>query len=158
MLRATCSNSTVLVIGTLLFAVSGSAEIGQPIETHGSWTVHRSLDPMTDAPSCVALYEERAEIQLNEHDLFISVRGRGGVDGVTLRFDNDPPDKMRLARDIEKKISAVDIEGSDFRRALASKRLRVQIITVLSTLVNEDLDLTGIADARAVLTGENCKP
>lgn len=98
-----------------------------------------------------------ADVQLNQGHLFVSLRGRGGVSSVTIRFDDDAPLSMRSAGTVEKDLSMVDIEGAEFSRLLGARRLRLQIFTILNTLVNEDLDLTGLPAAYDVICSEACR-
>lgn len=100
---------------------------------------------MTDKKSCVALFKDRFDIQITEKNFTYSLRGKGGVKMITLRFDENQPIN-RLANDLEKRLSLVYIKDEEFRQLLLAKRLRIQIFTVLDTIVNEDLDLSGFTE------------
>lgn len=63
---------------------------------------------------------------------------------------------MRLATESEHDVDAVAIEGKEFARALSARRLRVRVLTILTTVVDEDLDLEGIAAAHGVISGLGC--
>ena len=65
---------------------------------------------------------------------------------------------MTLANQTEKNRRTVIIEGAQFDKVLAAKRLRVEVVTVLNTLVDEDINLNGLAEAYGVITGPTCKP
>jgi hypothetical protein len=108
---------------------------------------------MPGGARAAGLYKDRFDVQLTKNDLFISLRGRGGVKSVMLRFDDEPARQLRLASEMEQKIEVVDIQGDDFEKLLGSKRLRVRILTVLDTLVDEDLSLNGLEAAHAVIAG-----
>jgi hypothetical protein len=125
-------------------AVGGSARPKQ-FRSH-SWAVDESINAMTDKKQCTALYKNSWTIQGTERELFISMKGRGGVQAYTLRFNDEPADSFQIARDVEREISSVMV-GSDFDRAYSGKRLRVQIHTLLNSLILEDIDLNGFKEA-----------
>ena len=145
----------ILLVGT----PSSSVQLSDlpVIPNSGYWSVRRSVDAMTDKPICVGFYKDRFDIQLSDAELYISLEGRGGVSLVTLRFDDKPAKPSRLASEIERDISAVKISGSDFQELFPSKRLRAQIYTILDTIVNEDLDLTGLKEAHSVILSPQCQ-
>ena len=114
------------------------------IATGGSrWKVQRVVDSMTDRVTCVAYYKGDPNIQLTTTSLGIRYRGRGGVSMVTWRLDDGEPQR-RLASDVEQHIGAVLWEGGTLSSMLAARRLRVQTLTVLSTIAEDDIDLTGV--------------
>jgi hypothetical protein len=82
---------------------------------------------------------------------------RGGVQGYTYRIDNAAPTKMKVANDTEKKASAMYLEGDEFRQLLNSKRFRIQVLTMLSSLVEEDIDLTWLSQIYGVITSAQCR-
>lgn len=112
----------------------------------GVWHVHETLDPMTDKKSCTALYRNGWAVQGTANTLYVSVRGRGGVRAYIVRVDDSPADPLVLATDMEKKLSAVDL-APNFERIYNAKRLRLQISTILSTMINEDIDLNGLKES-----------
>lgn len=122
----------------------------------GNWSVRRSADTMTDEVSCTGFYKDRFDIQLEKSVFYISMRGRGGVSLVTLRFDDGSPKPARLASETERKISTIILEGEEFEELLKSKRLRARIFTILDTVIDEDIDLTGLEQAHTVITGTQC--
>jgi hypothetical protein len=141
----------------VLHALPASANFGEPIATSGNWTVRRTLHAITDEPSCVAIYKDRFEIQLDENDLFVSLRGRGEVSSVVLRFDDEPAREMRPASEMEKRIRAVNLHGREFEELMSSKRLRMQIRTTADTTVEEDLDLDGAKEVHGEFSGAQCR-
>lgn len=112
-----------------------------------AWAVDETVDGMTDKKSCTALYNGAWTVQASINKFFISMRGRGGVKGYRLRFDDDQALEMRLATEAERKLSAVILSGGDFDRVYNGKRLRVSVFTVLSDVIVEDVDLTGLRDS-----------
>jgi hypothetical protein len=127
------------------------------IFTSGDWTVRKSKDAMTDKVSCTGLYLKRFDVQLDADSLYISLRGRGGVQGYTLRLDDRPAGRIQLASHTEKQVSALGITGTVFKDLLGAQRLRASIITVLNSQVQEDISLVGVPEAYAVITGPECK-
>jgi hypothetical protein len=112
----------------------------------GSWQVIRKIDPMTDKKNCTAIYQGNWKIQGTAKGMYVSLKGRGGVKAYELRIDDKPSDKMRLANDIEKSISAADLSHS-FDRIYNSTRVRLQVLTILGGIVLEDIDTSGFKDA-----------
>ena len=148
-----------ILIGAVLVVVSGtsaqSANLAQApvIAKYGKWSVRRELDPMTDKANCIALYENRFDVQVTEEDCYISESGKGGVQSITLRFDDQPPEEMQLASDTEQTVGAIGIHSSDFQKLLIANRLRYQILRVVDGLDNGELDLNGLAAAHQVIMG-----
>jgi hypothetical protein len=124
---------------------------------NANWVVRCESDTMTDKMTCVGLYKDNINIQLNKDTLYIVMSGRGGVDGYILRFDDAQPEEMTLATDKDKEIGCVRIGGSDFQRLLSSKRLRVRVLTILRSLVDEDINLNGICEAHDVIQQKESK-
>ncbi len=120
-----------------------------------NWTAHRNVDSMTDRVTCVAYYRGNTKIQLTADSLAISYSGRGGVSMGQWRIDDNAP-LQRLATDVEKQIGAFFWEGSELARVLAGKRLRVQMFTILSTIEQDDLDLTGVVEVWQALREQRC--
>jgi hypothetical protein len=141
------SFSLSLLIATMLIgtqAVAGNFKDAKTVFKSGNWKVLHATDAMTDNTTCTGIYKENYGIQLVQNRLFVTVRG--GIRGVTLRFGDNPPRKLRLADKMEKDIGAVIISGGDFSELLQSNRLRVQILT-FSDIEEVDLDTTGIQAA-----------
>lgn len=132
------------------------AGFGEPIAKSGNWSLHRSLHAVTDEPSCVAIYKDRFEIQLDENDLFISVRERGGVSSVVFRFDDRPAKEPRPASESESRMRSVNLHGSEFEELLSSKRLRLQIRTPDGDVIEEDLDLDGVKEVQREFLRSPC--
>jgi SPOR domain len=117
--------------------------------TDGGWQLRRVKDTMTDKKECILSPVGKPHIQITVGDLYISYRGRGGVQGFSYRLDDGPVSKMQLATDIERQIGAVHISGDAFNHILRASRLRVETFTVLSTLLNEDLAVSGMRNLYA---------
>jgi hypothetical protein len=139
-----------------LCALPVGADFGEPIAKSGNWTVRRTVHTITQEPSCVAIYKDRSEIRLDQDDLFISLRGRGGVSSVVLRFDDEPAREARPASEAEKRMHSINLHGAEFEELMSSKRLRAEIRTNAGTIVEEDLDLDGTKEVQDELTQEQC--
>jgi hypothetical protein len=139
---------------SIFFAGFGTAQKEGKPTVFGNWNARVSIDPMTDEPSCVAYYKGRKEIQLSTDRMFLFVRG--GVKGYRLRFDSNLAGGMNLPTQDEKSVSSIIVQGEVFESLLQSKRLRVQGISNLGSLVEEDLDLTGTRDAINFMQKKGC--
>jgi hypothetical protein len=113
--------------------------------TVGNWKVLRTIDPMDDSVRCTGIYNNDYSVQLSKDTLFLGVQG--GVQGITLRFDDNPPNRLRLATDMEKKLRSVIISGRDFSQLTTSSRLRYQVSTLVRGIESGDLDLDGLTAA-----------
>ena len=116
----------------------------------GGWSVLRSVDQMTDKATCTGIYKADYGIQLTPAKLFLNVSG--GIQTVTLRFDDSPANQMRLATSLEKEIRAVILDDNEFTQALASKRIRYQVLTLVRGVATGDIDLTGAMEAQRHIT------
>jgi hypothetical protein len=139
---------TVLIIIsyflTSTLAFSQSLSDGIAVFKSAGWTVLRTTSTMTDKTSCTGILNGDYGIQLSESALYLRIQG--GVRSITLRFDEDAPEKLRLPSEYERK-GIVALSGSEFSKALGSTRLRTQVLTVLDRLDQKDLNLTGISEA-----------
>jgi hypothetical protein len=137
-------------------AVAAAAPTPAPVPTpakqtgdtfvSGSWHVNKKRDAMTDKMDCTALYQGAWKIQGDASTFYVGLKGRGGVSAYKLRIDDDAPDSLKLASDVERRISAADLTYS-FGRILNAKRVRIQVQTILDTIVVEDIDMTGFKEA-----------
>lgn len=149
-------------LSIFLLAFSGFASaqsLGQSptIGTFGNWRVVRSVNQMTDKATCTGLLQASAEfdsVQLSQDSLYIKIRG--GLQGVTLRFDEQQPRKMRLATKTEKAIRSIEIMDEEFNAVQESTRLRFSVLTLVAGIVEGSLDVTGIKDAQKALV--DCGP
>ena len=145
------------IFAALLFspANAANAPLGAPI---GKWVIYGAADPMTDKMSCIAYYGGEKFVQATDDSFAIGYGGRGGLKGYTLRFDNDADLGMTLPERNEERIGAFIINDNDSRyaRLIVAKRLRVQALTVLSSLANDDIDLTDFSKVLARLKGPEC--
>lgn len=111
----------------------------------GEWHVLQSVDKMTDAVECTGIYKNDYNIQLTEKAIYLRVSG--GIESIKLRFGNDPANETRLPGEIEKKSRVVLLEDQEFRNAIYSDRLRIQVLTVISGVKEYDINSSGLVDA-----------
>jgi hypothetical protein len=107
----------------------------------GGWELRVIKDGFSDKVSCVISPATRPWVQISVGHLYISYQGRGGVEGYTIRTDDNPAGQMQLPTPIDKSIGAVHFKEAAFYDIMAANRLRVQTFTVLHDLKDEDLDL-----------------
>jgi hypothetical protein len=148
--------ATALVFGTSVAAIAQSLTEAPVIAAEANWKVLQIKDAMIDKVSCVAIYKDNHDIQLSPGILYISYKGRGGVASYSIRIDEAPPGKLHLASKTEENLSTIIIE-KELPKITKAKRLRVSGLTVLKTLISEDLDLNGIGAAYAMVTGPQCQ-
>lgn len=145
----------LIVCAVALSTAHANLKLASKVGTFGNWTVLRDVDKMTDKVSCTGIYKDDYGKQLAERGLYIQVRG--GISSVTLRFDDEPPRPMRLAEKLEKDVRAVMLQGAEFDSVVAAKRLRGQVLTLVSGIQDFELDLAGISEALASIR-EGCPP
>lgn len=131
---------------TSLCAAAQSSLLDAPTTfTSGDWSVRRQVDAMTDAVRCTGIYKGEPMVQVSSQGFYIRIRG--GIQSVTLRFDNDPPQQMRLPTRMEKQVSAIILEGAEYEKALASKRLRYESLLLIRGMASGDVSLEGLQEA-----------
>lgn len=118
---------------------------GSVVARAGIWELHSGKDSFTDKPSCVIAAPKQPFIQVSIGVFYIIYETRGGLQGYEIRLDDNPPSGHQLPSKIEKQMNTIAIKGSAFNRILKSKRLRVQTLTLIAGLINEDVNLYGLA-------------
>ena len=111
---------------------------------------------MTDKKQCTALYDDRSNVQLTPESLAIGFGGRGGIQGYKLRLDDATAGEMQLPTDDEKQLQVIFVNGSVYDQVKASKRLRLQAITVLNSIVDEDIDMSTYAEIQRKFVQLGC--
>ncbi|HWD27371.1 MAG TPA: hypothetical protein VG387_09410 [Rhizomicrobium sp.] len=144
----------MLALGQIGQASEG---LGQKVTTIGDWTIYRDSDAMTDVVTCLGIYQGRPAVQLTKDSIAISLNGRGGISSYKYRLDDTPPTELRLATDTEKDIGAVVFEGDDFNAIRSANRFRFQALTILDSVVDEDISLRTAQQALAYMSGPNCQ-
>jgi hypothetical protein len=147
------------VLGFTIFPLAAFGEVGTfgtRIATVGEWAIYRQTDAMTDAPSCLATYKGREDIQLTNNGLAFGVGGKGGVTSYWVRWDDAAATGPIQATNIEQKIDAIILANDDFSMVSHSQRVRIRVLTVLGTLVDFDVNLSAAANAITTLSGPQC--
>jgi hypothetical protein len=106
--------------------------------------LHKVKDNLTDKTTCVVSPVGKPHVQISANNLYIAYRGRGGVQGFQYRIDDGPVSAMQLPTSIEREMGAVRLSGEAFNQALCASRLRVRVLTSLSSLQEDDLPLSGM--------------
>ena len=127
-----------------LMSLAGAASAQQKTELAkvGRWTVMRTIDSMTDKPTCVGLLNASWDVQLSPNRMFVRIQG--GIDSVTMRYGDRPASPFRLPTRTEKELRSVIIEGGEFMDAVEGGRVRYQVGTTLRGIASGDLDITGV--------------
>jgi hypothetical protein len=159
MARLACYDKGAAVAPTTSVPLAASVPKEKPQEGEvfrsGMWNVIQSKDAMTDKKNCTALYKNGWNLQGTENTLYLSMKGRGGVAAYILRIDDEAPNSLRLASDVDKRLSAINFQP-DFQRIYDSKRIRVQISTILNSMVIEDIDMHGFKESVDYIR-QNCQ-
>jgi len=104
---------TGLMLALITFQTFGANLSDAPVTFRsGNWKVVRTLDAMNDKVTCTGIYKDDYSVQLNEGELYVSIRG--GLQSITMRFDENPARKLRIPLKMEKDIGAVMLTGNDF--------------------------------------------
>jgi hypothetical protein len=119
----------------------------------GGWAMRKSKDAMTDKVDCIISPANNPSVQVSQSDLYISYKGRDGVQGFTHRIDDGSSSPMQLPTEIERQVGLVHISGAAFNQILTASRLRVETVTLVAGLGNEDLQLTGMRRLYARMPG-----
>lgn len=121
------------------------------LRQHGEWTVVRSKDAATDEVACAAVHRQGGRVQLGSDGLYLNFKGNGaGVGSYKLSYDGKPAIGIRLTVPLD------TIALKDVNRLKGANQLKVSVQTVLRDSVDLDLDLNGLRDAHAALTGPDC--
>jgi hypothetical protein len=107
------------------------------------WELKREKDSMTDKISCILSPIGKPYIQINKGEMFIGYGKRGGVGGFRYRIDEKPPTEMQIPTRTEQQVGAVYIGGARFQQVISGSRLRVSTLTVLNSMIEEDISLEG---------------
>jgi hypothetical protein len=149
-----------LIVGALACTAAFAADLnaGKVVFTSGDWVVLQTPDLMTGKKGCTGLYRAPPyKVALTDDGLFISQAANGGLKGYSVRFDDEPASGDRTASPFERDIQSIALKHDDYAKALASKRLRIHIVTAGDRLADEDIDLTAIGSVhQAIVSGKGC--
>jgi hypothetical protein len=131
----------------LAFSLAGlAAAESKTVFSEGVWYVSKHQDPMTDKTICLAIFKDSRYVFASQGTLNIMVSGRGGVKAYEFRVDDQPAERLRGASGLERTAGSVMLRN-DIDKIVNAQRVRVQIITVLDTIVFEDINLSGFKAA-----------
>jgi hypothetical protein len=120
-----------------------------------SWKIEKMKDPMTDEISCTASIRGRSDVLLTYSVLYISTKI--APKGITIRLGEEPT-RQSMVTSAEKTARAIMLGNFDIDRIIEQKisRVRYRVLTVLDTLVEGEIDVTGIDKAREIIRSEKC--
>ncbi len=150
----------IVVIALIIMSsntVFGQLATAERMLELSNWKVLRTKNSMTDKLSCVAIHRDNYSIQLKQDALYLSREGKGGVAIYQIRIDEAAATKSRRPGKIEQQLSTIILTKAEVQQLVGAKRLRVSGLSVLNSMINEDLDIDGIATAHAVLASPKCK-
>ncbi|WP_129111410.1 hypothetical protein [Burkholderia pseudomallei] len=147
------------LVATSPFA--SAAPSAKQLRTIGNWTIYLNQDDMTDKRSCMAFYSGpggglRTDIALFQDALLFNRSRHGGVWNYQVRFDDTIADSERGMADDDRIKGNVWLRGGDYETLLHSKRLRARFANVSGNVTAEDLDLSGLGQAREFFDGPQC--
>lgn len=151
--RALCYASAVAAAFGL--AVPASAQLTKTDTIVGDWHVYTSIDNMTDRLSCAAFYKDEAIIQLSPGSLYIEYGGRGGWRFYKYRFGEGKPITGSIRRTSLR--TYITFEGRDLEKAIEAGRLRVQTLTLIAGVIDEDIDLKDAQAVSDAMAGMGCQ-
>lgn len=135
--------------------VPASAELTKTDTVVGDWHVYSTVDNMTDRLSCAAFYKNDAFIQLSPGSLYIDYGGRGGWSFYKYRFGEGKP-KIGTLRNSTGR-TYITFAGSDLKKAIEAGRLRVQTLTLIRGVIDEDIDMKDAQTVSDAMAGMGCK-
>jgi hypothetical protein len=141
------------ILGSVLFVMlsgfslanAGSISDMKLLGTKGQWELRIEKDGFSDQKNCVIVNRANKWLQVSPGVIYIGYSGRGGIAGFEYRIDNNPSSGMQLPSETDQKIGTAQIKGEAFPKILHGKRLRIQALTVLDTLENDDYNLEGLS-------------
>lgn len=149
-----------LIIAAAAVGFASSANAAEGFDSSlgkvGRWSVYANTDVMTDQKNCVALFDDRPQIQFTMKSIAIGLRGRGGIQSYQIRLDEAPARPLRLASRVERDMGAVFIDGKLYEEAIAATRLRFQGLSILNSLVDEDIDLSSVPEIKRLFAQAGC--
>lgn len=138
-------SSSIVMASPIAASSAAASDEAQGTPSASSWELNKSVDDFTGKQTCVITSPDQPLVEIDPpSSFFVSLQGRGGVAGYRYRIDQQPASPMRLPTKMESDTSTVIIEGQEFARVVAGTRLRIEILTVLSSVLDLDLNLRGI--------------
>ena len=138
----TCA-AAVVAAAMATTVTAGPIDTMKVIAKEGIWELRQGKDAFSDKSSCVMTVATKPYIQIDSGAFSVSYRGRGGVQGYQVRLDEEPEGKMQLPNAIEKQGGFLIWQGDAFETVMKAKRVRIQVVTVLPSMVTDDIDMKG---------------
>jgi hypothetical protein len=133
------------VLGFVVLVVAFASPTAAEERVLGAWTVRERPDIMTDKRTCTAWHTSTRGVWMTADALFIGPPG--GIALFRYRVGEEPV-RDRLPTPREKAAGVVQIDGQNLSRVIEAGRLRVQILTILRTPFEADIDLSNGNEVR----------
>lgn len=124
----------------------------QIIARSGDWQLTRSRSGFDDRVSCQVTNSRNRWVSYDPEGLMIIYRGRGGIQGARYRVNDGPASEMILPTRAEQEVGFITFRGIHSVTILQGTRLRVQGLTLLQGLAEDDINLRGLRDLANRLT------
>jgi hypothetical protein len=118
------------------------------------WVFTRSKDNFSDRQTCMISRVDKPYVQITKGHLSISYSGRGGVRGFKYCLDDGPASALEIPHEIDQRIGAVHIYGPTFAEVLRSNRFRLQTLTLVNGISEEDFNTSGMTRLYANLISQ----
>ena len=127
-------------------STSSNNQIGKTgkVFENNDWFVRVDKDQMTDKVDATVFGKGDLKFvqgSVNPDQLWIGYRGRGGLQSLKYRIDNNPPEEKYFGR------SSMNAWSINFDKLQGASRLRVQAFTILDNFVNDDINLKTFTEA-----------
>lgn len=122
----------------------------------GNWTVKKVEDSFSGETTCRGDYKHNTRTYLTKDELHLVTTEAFTMNSVTIRYGEDPPNKIRMATPTETRFGTITLKGREFAELLKHNRVRTRV-TLLRSTTEEDVDLTGIRDAIKIMRN-GCNP
>jgi hypothetical protein len=150
------SAALALAIASVPVAANAADGFGPSIGSVGRWVAYSKIDAMTDERHCVALFDDRDNVQFTPRSIAIGFRGRGGISSYRVRLGDAPVKSWMPVGRMDQQLGAVFFEGKRRDEMVAAGRLRLEAITVLKGIVTEDISLTEAPELLALFSKNHC--
>ena len=147
------------ILATLLAfaAVNCAAQIPNTIlATVEPWRILQTKNLMTDKVSCFAIHTQYPNVQFSPPAIYIDMSRRGGLKGYTYRVDDLSPSQFAIATGVQVRLNTLVFGEGNLPRVNQNKRLRVQVLTVLDTVSDFDLNMSSAEAAQLIMASEKC--
>jgi hypothetical protein len=108
------------------------------------WVFTRRKDNFSDKQTCMISRVDKPYVEVTKGHLNISYSGRGGVRSFKYRLDDGPASATEIPHEIDQRIGVVHVYGPTFAEVLRSNRFRLQTLTLVNGISEEDFNTSGM--------------